>query len=345
MNRSNACGLAFKRTLHSVPSAPELVFERVVANVITPTPSSNVITCSRPSHAQVFALTTPPESTTTDDDLKQSIADLQNEITFLNSNLREIKDSIAASKASNPGHTLGGPSFPRATPIKFAFTPGPYGTSTRAEPYNRYDGLYGAGCHWSDLKLVDRRVQSGTFNTIEIHKSEPMPCRWQHKIEFATPFRGKPEVVVWLTGIDMRCDRPCHVKLSPVEIRETCFEVHITSSEDGVWHSLGISWAAWPRDGRRYSCSLFDMVLCGTSAEPGMVGSHLHRLPERSVVPQKTVLAVRKLAMGCGGTMPFLMSQPCPAKREYILCDLTTDKAATGMYVLGILCIACSSAA
>ncbi|KAL0639453.1 hypothetical protein Q9L58_001481 [Maublancomyces gigas] len=312
----------FKSTLHFASAAPELIFERVVANVLS--------------------LTTLPASPGMNHDLQESIEDLQNEIATLNNNLREIR-GIELSKAFQPQQTLHGPSPPRATPIKFFFVLGPHGLSTRAEPYHSYDGLYGAGCLWSDLKLVDSLVQFGTYNSIEDDKSEPKDSQWGATIKFPRPFREVPEVVAWLTGVDMRCDRPCHVNLAVSEVSESEFEVYITSSEDNVWYSLGLSWVAWPAGKSRYSYSRFDMVLYGTSTKPGIFGSKFHDLPQSSAAPVKTVLAVSKLAMGCGGTMPFFLTQAYPVKDDHLFCELMTSKTATGMYMLDVVCIVCGS--
>lgn len=275
-------------------------------------------------------------------DLQESIEGLQNEITTLNNNLREIQ-GIELSKAFQPQQTLHAPSPPRATPIKFIFVLGPHGLSTRAEPYHSYDGLYGAGCLWSDLKLVDSRVQFGTYNTIQRDKSEPKDSQWGTTIKFPRPFSEEPVVVAWLTGVDMRCDRPCHVDLIVQEVTKSDFLMFITSSEENVWYSLGFSWVAWPAGESRYSCTFFDMVLYGTSAKPGILDSKVHELPQGSVAPVKTVLAVSRLAMGCGGTMPFFLTQACPVKDDELYCELTTSKTATGMYILDVLCIVCGS--
>lgn len=186
-------------------------------------------------------------------------------------------------------------------------------------------------------------MQFGTYNTIDDWKSEPQSQQSQPEIKFATRFREIPEVVVWLTGIDMKCERPCHVKLSPVEISETGFEVHITSSEDCVWYSLGFSWVAWPEEEGKYSCSWFDTVLYGRLAEPeGMLHYKVHRLPIEFGEPKKIILAVHGLAMARGGTMPFLLEQAFPAKDGHLCYDVTTALAATGMYILHVVCITCT---
>lgn len=145
----------------------------------------------------------------------------------------------------------------------------------------------------------------------------------------------------------MRCARPCHIELNPEEVTESGFDVFITSSEDNVWYSLGYSWAAWNQRGSKYkySSSYFDMVLYGTSAKPGILDSKAYNLPKDSGVPVKTVLAVQKLAMGCGGTMPFLLRQASPVKDDVLFCELTTAADATGMYMVDIVCIVCASGA
>lgn len=249
------------------------------------------------------------------------------------------------SKGCLPDPTIGAPSLAPRTPIEFTFVPGPYGVSTRSEPYNSNDGHYGAGCLWSDLDVDDHRVQFGTYNTIDDDKSEPKPWRWQQAIKFPTRFGEEPEVVVWLTGIDMKCQRPCHVKLTPVEIDEKGFEVYITSSEDCVWYSLGFSWVAWPKEESNYSYSLFDTVLYGMSAEPGaglVQRIKIHHLPIGFGGPKKIILAVNGLTMACGGTMPFLLQQELPAKEGDFFYDATTALAATGMYILHVVCITCT---
>lgn len=279
--------------------------------------------------------------------MKETIEGLQNEISALNSNLNDIRTNVESSKAYHPDQALRTPTLSRVTPIKFTFVLGPHGLSTRAEPYDSYDGLYGNGCLWSDLKLVDNSVQFGTYNTISDYKSEPQPSQWGSQVTFRTRFREEPVVVVWLTGIDMRCDRPCHIQLDPEEVTESGFDVYITSSEDNVWYSLGYSWVAWPQGGSKYkySSSYFDMGLYGRSAKPGIFNSKAHDLPKDSGVPVKTVLAVQKLAMGCGGTMPFFLRQEFPVKDALLFCELTTEADATGMYMLDIVCIVCASGA
>lgn len=277
--------------------------------------------------------------------MAEAIEALQDEIATLNSNLLKHKEGIAVSQANQPSDTLQSQCVPRATPIKFTFVPGPLGLSTRAEPFDSYDGQYGAGCSWSDFKLVDTGVQFGTFNTISVQKPQPMPCSWQAEIQFTRPFKHQPVVAVWFTGIDMESDRPCHVELNARIVTLRGFDLCISSSEDGVWNSLGVSWAAFPTSEDRYVSSMFDVQVYGTMGNSSGRNTKSHILPEDSPTPQKTILAVRRLAMGCGGTIPFLLSLPYSARRDYICYETTTaDKASTGMYVLGVVCITCAKA-
>lgn len=248
-----------------------------------------------------------------------------------------IRNSDKPRIASQPDNTPGTSGYARK-PIKFIFVPSIYGFSTRGESYYNYDGDYGARCHWSDLKLVDRRVQSGTFNTIDVARQ---PRGWRPEISFPMGFGEDPVVVVWLTGIDVRCERPCQVSLRAVNVTKTGFQVFITQSEDKVWDSLGFSWVAWPGADSRYSCSSFETVLYGISSDPLARQLKFHKLPNGAGTNRKTVLAVRGLTMGCGGTMPFLLEQVHVASGNTIVYDVTAAMDATAMYILDVVCITC----
>ncbi|KAL0634200.1 hypothetical protein Q9L58_006876 [Maublancomyces gigas] len=312
----------FKRTLRFVPSAPELVFERVVANV--------------------FALTTPHIPTKpTDDGLQQSLTDLHDEISSLKHDLNDLKATIESNKQCQPDDTPGTVTVARNTPIKFTFVNSPYGLSTRAEQYDSYDGRYGAGCLWSDLGVVDNGVQFGTFNTVDEMEVGPQQQRCRPKIKFPKGFTARPTVAIWLTGIDIRCERPCHVKMVAEEITETDFEVDIISSESNVWYSLGFSWVAWPDGDAGYTWSRSDAVLYGTAFQEGETRMKFHDLPAGSRNPQRTLLAINSITMACGGTMPFLLEQLIPTRNRKICYDLKTAINATGMYILNIICITC----
>lgn len=252
-----------------------------------------------------------------------------------------MKATIQSNKRCQPDNTPGTITVARNTPIKFTFVDSPYGLSTRAEPYNCYDGRYGAGCHWSDLGVVDNSVQFGTFNTVDVMEVGPQLQQWLSTITFAKRFTTPPTVAIWLTGIDIRCERPCHVKMGAVEVTETDFDVNIVSSESGVWYSLGFSWVAWPKEDKGYTCSLVGAVLYGTTIQEGAARVRYHPLPGGSREPQKTLLAVDSITMACGGTMPFLLEQLFPTRNRGICYDLKTTIDATGMYILDIVCITC----
>lgn len=279
--------------------------------------------------------------------LHGSLEDLQSQISALKTNLLDLKSNIESTEASPPD-TLD-PSARERTPIKFTFVHSPKGLSIRGEPYNSYDGNYSAGCDWSELGQVDPGVQFGTFNTIDSINSESHRKSWQKAITFPTPFDEEPEVVVWLTGIDMRCDKACHVRLAAGEITEAGFEVDVQSSEDSAWYSLGFSWVAWPR-ACGYSDSSFDVAVYHKLV--GLVGLRdleCLKLPDGARSHSSTVLAVTGLTRACGETMPLFLKHErsfClnPALGEcckYISYSVTTAEGATGMYILDVLCVTC----
>lgn len=269
-----------------------------------------------------------------------SMLELQSEVKALYEKLVAMKSGLVPDitpQLDLSGCTsAGSSSITRPTPIKFTSSPSEYVAAVRADPYEGNDGLYGAGCRWPDLQHDDNDVQYGSYNTVECQGLDtPLVPLWHKSVTFSNRFTKTPNVIVWLTGADIRCDRPCHIQAYPADINEAGFILYIDSSEGAV-RSAGLSWAAYTPDETKYFSNTFQMGIYSKCDKPAE-----YHYYDNSITGKALLVVNRLVWSGRGEHMPFVLKASPGLYDGYMWCKLVIENSSSVMYVLGVVYIIC----
>ncbi|KAI4283567.1 MAG: hypothetical protein L6R35_005126 [Caloplaca aegaea] len=108
--------------------------------------------------------------------------------------------------------------------------------------------LYSASLTYLEAGPAFEYLQTGTFSTTEVGQWQDHKAQNSKRINFAQPFEGQqpPNVVCWLTTVDMDKNKNWRIKTYATDIDTKGFTVHIDSWADTIMYQAGMTWLAYP---------------------------------------------------------------------------------------------------
>lgn len=266
-----------------------------------------------------------------DDNLRLSLQQLHVEVKRLHEEFMAMKNGTVTSHKLEPVSTLANsastpPTLP-ATVIKFTWYNTGVGPGVQAHHYNNDDGLYDGECSWESLRVSNTGYQYGSFNTVEESRGFALGREIERTITFSTPFANKPEVVVWLTGLDMRGGKLWKVNTSVIQSSKASFKFCIRTFGEGVLYSAGISWVA--HEAKRLVHSRFVVPVYSSSETSGAHYYHGHRQPERQALVVDEVVSSGQVEW------PFRVYQTSSSAGE-IAWTLSGSSRGSSICLLGV---------
>jgi hypothetical protein len=107
--------------------------------------------------------------------------------------------------------------------------------------------LYSAGATWAEFEKTDSNYRTGTFNTLSRSQSTGPGHAVSQRIDFSAPFESDPEVMVWLSGIDVANQRNIRIETHATNIDKSGFTIHLGSEGDAIFYGGAASWIAYPK--------------------------------------------------------------------------------------------------
>ncbi|KAG9029153.1 hypothetical protein FRB95_005611 [Tulasnella sp. JGI-2019a] len=106
--------------------------------------------------------------------------------------------------------------------------------------------LNSGGCTWLQVGKDDRDFQHSVFNTKEDHPWDQPKVETIREVLFDRPYAEPPKVVCWLNAIDMSFKFKCRIKTYTKDITTTGFTLYISTWDDSISYSAGMTWIAYP---------------------------------------------------------------------------------------------------
>lgn len=106
--------------------------------------------------------------------------------------------------------------------------------------------LYTAACSWLEVAPENQAIQIGQFNTTEDHSWQKPQPHTERKVTFARPFSAPPQVVVWLTTLDMAAGRNRRVAVYATHVTAAGFTINVDAWGDTVLYAGAAAWIAYP---------------------------------------------------------------------------------------------------
>lgn len=107
--------------------------------------------------------------------------------------------------------------------------------------------LYQAGCAWLEIPLDHPDFQFGLYDTEDDYPPSTPRRENTKRIRFPRPYLSPPEVVVWLSKLDMRRDRNWRLKAYATDITATGFTIHIDTWGDSELYGAAATWVSYTR--------------------------------------------------------------------------------------------------
>lgn len=106
--------------------------------------------------------------------------------------------------------------------------------------------LYSATSIWLAMSARDPSYQTGQFSTTEDHPWEQPQLSTSRTIVFTRPYAVPPEIVVWLSMIDMERTRNWRISAFATDVTATGFTININTWDDSLIYEATASWVAYP---------------------------------------------------------------------------------------------------
>ncbi|KAI4128919.1 MAG: hypothetical protein LQ341_006628 [Variospora aurantia] len=108
--------------------------------------------------------------------------------------------------------------------------------------------LYSASLTYLEAGPAFDYLRIGSFSTTEVGQWQDHKAQNSKRINFAQLFEGQqpPNVVCWLTTVDMDKDKNWRIKTYATDIDTKGFTVHIDSWADTIMYQAGMTWLAYP---------------------------------------------------------------------------------------------------
>lgn len=146
--------------------------------------------------------------------------------------------------------------------------------------------LFSAGCTWLEVEADDPDFQFGTYSTLDNQIGGQWQQKNSHQVEFARAYSAPPQVVVWLSGFDMRRGKAWKVKTYVSDVTSTGFKIHIDTWEDTVLYSGTATWVAY------------------TAGKPGVCSGSFST---NSIIPKMSHTGYEKFGKGVFGKSPHVV--------------------------------------
>ncbi|EXJ56247.1 uncharacterized protein A1O5_12703 [Cladophialophora psammophila CBS 110553] len=101
--------------------------------------------------------------------------------------------------------------------------------------------LYSGGATWVEFEDSDTDYRTDIYSV-----SEQSSTNTEH-ITFDPPYEEDPEVVVWLSGLEMSKDRNTRVKAYADNVTKDGFDIHIDTWADSILENAKATWMAYPK--------------------------------------------------------------------------------------------------
>lgn len=159
--------------------------------------------------------------------------------------------------------------------------------------------VHQASCAWLVIEDNHPDFQFGTYSTEDDHSSRDPRMENTRKVDFSRPYAKKPEVVVWLSSIELHRDRNWRVKAYVTDVTKNGFTIHVDTSGNSQLNMAVVSWVSY------------------TSGTPGVASGSIDTLgPRQSTqlstsgyakfgknvfsLPPRTILGISSLDINCG---------------------------------------------
>ena len=160
--------------------------------------------------------------------------------------------------------------------------------------------LYSAGMTWLKLGPKFSFLQTGSFNTQEVRVSDDLKPQTAKRIKFSQSFTQPPDVVVFLTGLDLDSCANWRVKAYATDVDSNGFTIHVDSWADTVLYSAGVTWIAHPQNSPGFVSGRFSTNDVRASSVPQQrnTGTARFSTPFKSV--PRIMMALGELDYKCG---------------------------------------------
>lgn len=106
--------------------------------------------------------------------------------------------------------------------------------------------IYTSECTWLAVATDDRNFQCGQFSTKELWDWYAPQSETSRRIEFRHAYASKPQVIIWICGIDMSNQNHWRLRTHATDITATGFTIRVDTWADTVLYSGEVCWFAFP---------------------------------------------------------------------------------------------------
>lgn len=164
--------------------------------------------------------------------------------------------------------------------------------------------LWQATCSWLEVAPGDPDFQFGTFDTKEDHPNSKRQTATTRLITFPRPYKSPPQVVVWLTALDMHREKSWRIKIYANNVTSTNFTLHIDTWRDSILYSATASWVAYTAGRPNIFSGRFSTTDIRRPSCPQLYNSAYVNFGRNVfTAAPKILLAINSLDIGCQAHM------------------------------------------
>lgn len=157
-----------------------------------------------------------------------------------------------------------------------------------------------SSCSWLEVAPNDPDFQFGIFDTREDHSVDERQVLTTRLITFPRAYCKPPQVVVWLSSLDLCQDMNGRVNTYADNITATGFTLHIDSRWDSVIHSASASWVAYTGDKPNVHSGRFSTLDVRPLTPHQLYNGGYQRFGSNVfTAPPRVFLAINSFDIGC----------------------------------------------
>ena len=151
-------------------------------------------------------------------------------------------------------------------------------------------------------------IQTGVYNTQETRPWNAPQPEQSKRINFKTPFKSPPKVIIWLQSLDMDKNKNWRIKVYPSDIDTDGFTVNANTWADSILYSAGVTWLAYPADQPGVASGSFNTQDVRPWNQPQNENSGTFDFPQAFLTPPKVIMALNTFDFDYGKNLRIRLS-------------------------------------